>query len=145
MNIFKVKELQFGFARAPACVVRPGPRPRSGPTIPARNADDNVVSMKTFEQLIERIIKHDAEMIEAITRWHERRRKYDLQVEQNRAAMDEQLQRLEYLMNKNKDQALQLLHGMFPNANPDEIDRVLWPAKDHSRLDVQVRKPEPTE
>jgi len=122
MSVFSIKQLNFG----------------TGPTIPARKADDNVVSMKTFEQLV----KYDGELIEAITLWHERRREYDLQVEQDRAAMDEELQRLEYLMNTNKDQALQLLHCMFPNANPDEIDRVLWPAKDHSRLDVQVRKPE---
>lgn len=33
----------------------------------------------------------------------------------------------------------------FPTADPYEIDRVLWPAKDHSRLDVQVRKAESTE
>lgn len=109
--------------------------------------------MKTLEQRIPNANPKDqalqllrcAELMEAITLWHERRQKYDLQVEQDRAAMDEELQRLEYMMNKNKDQALQFLHGMFPNANPDEIDIVLWPAKDHSRLDVQVRKPEPTE
>ena len=124
--VFKIKDLNFG----------------AGPTIPARSkSDDNVVQMKTFEQLV----KYDGELIEAITQWHERRRQYDQQVEQDRAAMDEELERLQYLMNTNKDQALQLLHCMFPTADPDEIDRVLWPAKDRTRLDVQVRKSEHTE